>query len=270
MSDSANTKVVAAAAAVGLGAGFIAATWWNRRIQSLGRLASRPAYKPGQTPLPPSENFGKLVHIYDPSKLASSYHLMISTATPRPIALVSSSNPKTKVDNVAPFSYFGAVAHDPPMVAIGFCRNRGEQKDSLVNILESKEFAINIISEWYLDAANHSCGDFASGVDEFVESGLTKGACEVISSPRVKEAAVTYECQVEHVHAIKNAGGRETTEIILAKIVRFHIDDEILAENHDPLKPIVDTMKLKPIGRLGGNIYSTLGDTADVPRPRVS
>jgi flavin reductase (DIM6/NTAB) family NADH-FMN oxidoreductase RutF len=75
---------------------------------------------------------------------------------------------------------------------------------------------------------------------------------------------------VEHVHAVKNAGGRETTEIVLAKVVRFHIDDEILAEHNDPLKPIVDTMKLKPIGRLGGNIYTTLGDTADVPRPKVS
>lgn len=269
MTESARTSVVATAAAIGLGVGFVAATWWNRRIPCLGRLASRPSYKPGQTPLLPSENCGRKVHVFDPSKLTSSYNLMISTATPRPIALVSSRNPKTKVDNVAPFSYFGAVAHDPPMVAIGFCRNRGDQKDSIANILESKEFAVNIISEWYLDAANHSCGNFASDVDEFVESGMTKGKCEVISSPRVKEAAVSYECQLEHVHTIKNAGGVVTTEIVLAKIVRFHIDDEVLAENYDPAKPNVNTLKLKPIGRLGGNIYTTLGDFADIPRPKV-
>eukprot|EP00980_Cylindrotheca_fusiformis_P029270 scaffold22788_cov215-Cylindrotheca_fusiformis.AAC.2 len=270
MTESTSTNAVAAAAVVGLGAGFVAATWWHRRVQSIGRLASRPTYKPGQTPIRPSEDFGKKVHIFDPFKLASSYSLMISTTTPRPIALISSRNPKTLVDNVSPYSYFGAVGHDPPMIAIGFSRGRGQKKDSLVNILESKEFAVNIISEWYLDAANHSCGNFPPDVDEFVESGMTKGSCEVISAPRVKEAAVTYECQLEHVHTISNAGGVETTEVILAKVVRFHIDNEILVENFDPSKPTVDTMKLKPVGRLGGDIYTTLGETVDIPRPRVS
>lgn len=98
---------------------------------------------------------------------------------------------------------------------------------------------------------------------------MTKEECDDVDAPRVKEAAVTYECRLEHVHSIEN-GGKPTTEIVLAKVVRFHVDEEVLVDNHDPLKPKVDTMKLKPIGRLGGNIYSTLGDTVDIPRPKVS
>lgn len=268
LENSSNPGMLAAASAtMGLGAGFALATWWNRR-PALGRLASRPSYTPGQVPALPS-GFGKKVHVFDPSSLASCYNLMISTTTPRPIALVSSRNPKTGIDNVSPFSYFGALAHDPPMLAIGFCRNRGEKKDSLANILESKEFAVNIISEWYLDAANQSCGDFPSDVDEFVESGLTKGDCEAVKAPRVKEAAVTYECVLDHVHTIKNDSGKETTEIVLAKIVRFHVDEQVLVDGFDPLKPNVDTLKLKPVGRIGGNIYTSLGDLADIPRPKV-
>merc|ERR1712008_432808 len=142
-------------------------------------------------------------------------------------------------------------------------------KDSLANIVASEGFAVNIISEWYLDAANHSCGNFAASVDEFAESGMTKEDCQVVNAPRVKEAAVTYECVLDHVHAIKNDEGKETTEIVLARIVRFHVDEEVLVDGFDPLKPNVDTMKLKPVGRLGGNIYSSLGDTVDIPRPRV-
>lgn len=269
MSDSSSKYTTATAALLGFGVGIMATNWLS--LRKIGKLASRPGYKPGQKPNPPSDQFGKNVHIFDPSKLASSYNLMISSVTPRPIALVSSRNSETGVDNVAPFSYFGAVAHDPPMFAIGFCRNSGEKKDSLANIIKSREFAVNIISSWYLDAANHSCGNFKPNVDEFVESGLTKGDCEIVNAPRVKEAAVTYECTLEHVHEIKNEkSGKPTTEIILAKVVRFHVDEEVLVENFDPLKPVVDTMKLRPVGRIGGNIYTAIGETVDIPRPRVS
>jgi flavin reductase (DIM6/NTAB) family NADH-FMN oxidoreductase RutF len=92
---------------------------------------------------------------------------MISSATPWPIALVSSRS-EDGVDNVAPFSYFGAVENDPPMVIIGFCCKGHDniRKDSLVNIMAQKEFAVNNISEWYIDAANHTCGMFPPEVDE--------------------------------------------------------------------------------------------------------
>ena len=194
---------------------------------------------------------------------------MITSITPRPIALVSSRNIESGVDNVSPFSYFGAVGHDPPMFAIGFCRKRGEQKDSLVNILSSNECVINIMSEWYLDAANHSCGMFPSEVDEFVESGLTKADCEHVSAPRVKEAAISFECKLEHVYPTHNQEGNPTTEIVLVKAIRVHVDSEVLEDNHDPLKPAVNTLKLKPISRLGGNLYNTLGEQVDIPRPKV-
>jgi len=245
-------------------------------------FANRPKYIPGQTPHPPSVAFGKSKEVFDPTTLASCYNIMISSVTPRPIALVSSrSKPNNDnsssnknspiVDNVAPFSYFGAVGHDPPMI-IGICRKGPDKvmKDSLVNILARKEFCVNIMSEWYLDAANHSCGDFDPNVDEFEATGLTKvNDCQVVDAPRVGEAAVSYECKVEHVHHIKNEEGNPTTEVILARIVRVHVDRTVLAENFDPRKPAVDTTKLKPIGRLGGNIYTSLGDLVDIPRPKV-
>jgi hypothetical protein len=37
----------------------------------------------------------------------------------------------------------------------------------------------------------------------------------------------------------------------------------------DPAKPEVDTFKLRPVGRLGGNVYTSLGDTVDIPRPTL-
>jgi len=264
-----------AAGVFGFAFGVAASTIVGKRPANV--FANRSKYLPGQTPALPSATFGKSKEIFNPSELASAYNLMISSVTPRPIALVSSrskpNDPKAPcVDNVAPFSYFGAVAHDPPMISIGFCRKGRNmvKKDSLVNIEARKEFVVNIMSEWYLDAANHACGMFPPEVDEFEISGLTKvDDCQVVNAPRVKEAAVSYECQLEHVYPVVNDKGDPTTEIVLARIVRIHVDHTVLAENYDPTKPEVDTTKLKPIGRLGGNIYANLGDLVDIPRPQV-
>jgi len=36
-----------------------------------------------------------------------------------------------------------------------------------------REFTVNIISEWFLEAANHTCGPFDPDVDEMALAGLT-------------------------------------------------------------------------------------------------
>lgn len=76
-------------------------------------LSSRPKYEPGQKPKAPYPSFGEKVHVFDPSKLATAYFLTISSGAPRPIALVSSTNPETGVDNVAPtpISGFSVMIH---------------------------------------------------------------------------------------------------------------------------------------------------------------
>lgn len=56
------------------------------------------------------------------------------------------------VRNIAPFSYFNIVAHNPPTVVIGICRRPdGSKKDTLINIEETGEFVVNIISDWFVE-----------------------------------------------------------------------------------------------------------------------
>mmetsp|Transcript_28590 Transcript_28590/g.46907 ORF Transcript_28590/g.46907 Transcript_28590/m.46907 type:complete len:279 (-) Transcript_28590:20-856(-) len=255
---------------VGIVAGVVLTRAYIAKHVKSSSLALRRTYTPGETPLPPNQEFGRSTKIFDTDQLQSCYHLMISSVTPRPIALVSSRHPDTNIDNVAPFSYFGVVAHKPPMLAIGFCRQSGQKKDTLVNIEQSKQFCVNIMSEWYLDAANHTCGEFASNVDEFTASGLTKAACQVVNAPRVQQAGVSYECELEYIHRLVSPKDNQpTTEIVLARVVRVHVDESLLIENYNPQKPRLETNKLRPLGRLGGNVYCTLGELIDIPRPKV-
>ena len=106
---------------------------------------------------PQCHPFGEARHrSIDPTALASSYLLGISGVVPRPIAFVSTQS-ASGIGNLAPFSYFNIVAHDPPTVVVGICRNRdGSLKDTLRNIDETNEFVVNIISKWMVDAANHT------------------------------------------------------------------------------------------------------------------
>ena len=49
----------------------------------------------------------------------------------------------------------------------------GARKDTQANIEETGEFVVNIMSEWFIEAANHTCGNFDPDVSEWDLSGLT-------------------------------------------------------------------------------------------------
>lgn len=91
---------------------------------------------------------------------------MISSVVPRPIALCSTISGDGQTFNLAPYSYFGAVSHDPPCVVVSICRSGargGGKKDTLVNAEATGELCINIMSEWYVESANHCCGNYDPG-----------------------------------------------------------------------------------------------------------
>jgi len=72
---------------------------------------------------------------------------MISGIVPRPIGFVSTISADGKSTNLAPFSYTQMVNHDPPVIVIGFSGGSSNPKNTLKNILETKECTINMINE---------------------------------------------------------------------------------------------------------------------------
>jgi len=112
---------------------------------------------------------------------------MISAYAPRPIAFVSTLSASGE-GNLAPFSYSGVFGHDPPVVGFSVCRNRSSpdgKKDTLANIEATGEFVVCVMSDWFVEAANHCCSSFPRGIDEFDESGLTRKPSLRVKPPRV-------------------------------------------------------------------------------------
>jgi flavin reductase (DIM6/NTAB) family NADH-FMN oxidoreductase RutF len=63
------------------------------------------------------------------------------------------------VANLAPFSFFGLMCHDPPTLVFCAVKRKSENKDTLANVLESKECVVHIISEHFVEAANLCSGE---------------------------------------------------------------------------------------------------------------
>lgn len=192
------------------------------------RVSPNPSWKPPDKQPHP---FGNAVHkSIDPQQLASSYFLTISAVVPRPVAFVSSRS-AAGINNLAPFSYFNAVAHDPPTLCIGICKNRdGSNKDTLNNIEETGEFVVNIISDWMVESANHTCGAFPPDVDEMTVVGLTPLPSEVVSPPRVAESAVHMECKLAGKHEVVNDKGAVTCTVVFGRVVRFHVLEPLVED----------------------------------------
>ena len=263
-----------AGVAVGASTAWLAGRWSARRRRSAPLKVNEaapppnPSWRPGDPSPHPFPGSPRLT--FDPAATPAAvlYPLLISAVVPRPIALVSSAGADGG-RNLAPFSYFGLVAHDPPHVVIGTCATSGRenrQKDTQQNVLETREFVVNVVSEWMLEAANHTCGFYDRGVDEMELAGLTPEPSEAVAPPRVAEAAVQLECVLAAAHPVHNAAGLLTTTILIGRVVRVHVLDAV-TDRTATGAPVVAFNRLAAVSRLGGDTYARVTETYDLPRP---
>ncbi|KAM7186912.1 putative FMN binding protein [Naviculisporaceae sp. PSN 640] len=198
-----------------------------------------------------------------------NYKLLISAITPRPIAFLSTRSPDGKVQNLAPFSYFNVISHDPPLFIIGFVGavSNPSYKDSLRNIVESRECVINIISEDFIEAANSTSINAPYGVSEWDVSGLTPvWDCETVTNlPRAKEAVFSIEGKLESTREFESRAvpGRMGSTLAVIEGTRFWAREDALNEE----KSLLDLNVLRPMGRMGGITYSRQIETIELPRP---
>jgi flavin reductase (DIM6/NTAB) family NADH-FMN oxidoreductase RutF len=200
--------------------------------------------------------------IFDPTdkSISETHKLMIGSIVPRPIAFVSTRSKDGK-NNVAPFSYFNGVCSKPPTIMFAPARRGwdGEEKDTLINIRDTEEFVVNIVSESFAEKMVMCSTDFDSDVDEFDISKLTTVASQKVSPPRVGESKVSFECKLNQIVEIGD-GTAGSGFLVIGTIVLFHIDDDV----YDNGRILLD--KLQPLGRLAGNWYTRTTDTLKIIR----
>ncbi|ROW12200.1 hypothetical protein VMCG_00344 [Cytospora schulzeri] len=198
-----------------------------------------------------------------------NYKLLISAIVPRPIALVSTVDKAGTTTNLAPFSYFQMINHDPPLFVVGFVgslEQASAAKHTLHNLHETGECTINIISEHYVEAANSTSINAPYGVSEWAVSGLTPSHdCETVKAPRAKEAIFSIEGKLESVREFGSKSNPGTTSGTMAVIegTRFWVREDAINEDRSLIDPAV----LRPISRLGGITYARSYEAVEIPRP---
>ena len=185
------------------------------------------------------------------------HQFLISVVVPRPIAFVSTVGVNGG-HNVSPFSYFNLLSSRPPLVGISVNRRAAGAKDTARNARDVGDFVVNVVNEALSARAVEASGEWPEDVDEFALAGLTPVASEKVKSPRVGESPVSLECRLERILEIG------ATDLVIGEVVWAHVREDVLRDGR------VDPVLLRPVGRLGGDLYSVVREVQSIPRPRVA
>ena len=185
-----------------------------------------------------------------------------SSVGPRHIAFASTIG-INGIPNVSPFSFFNVFSANPPILIFSPARRVRDNsiKHTLINAEATREVVINVVNYDMVQQTSLASTEYADGVDEFIKSGLTPIASEVVKPFRVKESPVQFECKVTQIIPLGTEGG--AGNLILCEVLRIHIDESILDENGT-----IDQHKIDLVSRLGGNWYSRSNQGLfEVPKP---
>jgi len=213
---------------------------------------------------------------YDPDDgtmtTPAKYGLCISAVVPRPVGVLTTVDSSGTV-NCAPFSYTSISSHDPPIVTHGLCLSRGQKKDTLKNIEETKEWVFNVLSTDYLEQANQCSAPVPPDQDETQLNQMPTAPGDVVKAPRLLQAKVAMECELYDLKEVHNDDGAHTTTIVMGRVRKFHVRDDVLKlKDGDPAYPLVDLEQLQAVGRAGDVTYWPVGGASpdavrSIPRP---
>ena len=183
-----------------------------------------------------------------------------SLVFPRPIGWISSIS-KNGIANLAPYSYFNAVADEPPQVM--FCSNgsstHGKYKDSLSNVLTTKEFVVNFATTTSRNQMNTSSREFKPDEDEFILSNLKKKKSRLVKAPSVKDSPVNLECKLVKTIKLKS-NSKKISTMIIGEVIGIFINNKFIKNNR------VDSVAMRYIARMGYSEYTTISSKFNLKR----
>jgi len=181
-----------------------------------------------------------------------------SLVAPRPIGWVSTRSASGAV-NLAPYSFFNAVAEDPPMLA--FSSNGA--KDSATFAGEIEEFVWNLVTWELREAMNETSAPLPRGSSEFERAGLQMAPSRLVAPPRVAASPCAMECRVVHHLELHDVDGRPCDQhLVIGQVVGVHLDETRLADG------ALDTAALRSVARCGGPAdYTVVESIFKMARP---
>ncbi len=179
--------------------------------------------------------------------------------SPRPIGWISTRGADGQ-DNLAPYSFFNAVAYVPPQVMFASTSAKPDRtgtKDSVANIRETGVFCVNVVEFAARDAMNTTSGTWPREVDEFSHAGLAREECRMIAAARVADAPAALECRMTQIVTLEGAANF----LVLGEVVGVHLREDCLMEGR------FDITRFQPLARCGYRDYAVVREVFSLKRP---
>jgi flavin reductase (DIM6/NTAB) family NADH-FMN oxidoreductase RutF len=135
-------------------------------------------------------------------------------------------------------------------------RPDGTFKDTLVNIRETGEFVVNLVSVDLREAMEQTARTMPYGTDEAEAAGLHWAPSRKVKPGRIAEARISFECTLAEIVSVDS--GPDSGNLILGRIQLVHLQDDLLQNDRE-----VDWLVLDPLGRLSGKRYCTVRETIE-------
>ncbi|MFV0294236.1 MAG: flavin reductase family protein [Paracoccus sp. (in: a-proteobacteria)] len=177
---------------------------------------------------------------------------------PRPIGWISTRG--NDGDNLAPYSFFNAVAYSPPQVMFASTaakNDRPETKDSVAHVAETGVFCVNIASNSLITQMNASSAALPAEVSEFTAAGIPADECKTIDCPRVADAPASLECRMTRIQRL--AG--DANWLVLGIVTGVHMRDDCIRNGR------FDLSHDGWLARMGYRDYATIHEVFEMERP---
>ena len=191
-----------------------------------------------------------------------SHNPFNAIVVPRPIGWISTLS-KSGIPNLAPYSFFNAVAYDPPQVmfAATSAHSHGGQKDSVQNAQDTGEFVVNVVTYDLREQMNASAVSAPSDVNEFEYAKLTPEPSKMLQAPRVAESPIHLECTYTQTVELPTDDPTAPNTVVFGQVVGIHIRETVIKDGK------LDLATIQPVGRLGYLDYVHVTQSFNMDRP---
>ncbi|NQW10266.1 MAG: flavin reductase family protein [Alphaproteobacteria bacterium] len=181
--------------------------------------------------------------------------------TPRPIGWIGSIDADGRT-NLAPYSFFNAMASNPPQVVFGSGSHAdGSKKDSQRNVEDMGEFTVNIVAHALREQMNETSAALPHGDSEFDAAGIEGAPSKLIKPLRVAAAPVAFECVYLRTIELEHWSPPHRNFMVLGKVIGIHVSEDVVVDG------LADVTKWSPVSRLGYFDYSTVDNVFEMFRP---